>query len=476
MRKRECNFALRTNNNEIAMKRCIVFVLLMLGVAICRAQGVLGNGVGKEMLAEKAFVSVPEARKTKVEVMYEQGSQERVSRYRKLELTVVDAYTEEETKVESSRDGNNAFSLMFNLRLPLYDSIKENGRLIPFYVEPGDYLIINVKEDGTIKYKLADGNECKWNKLLKHDVSNETYYDEKMFEADSRDASLLEFINKVVNRMDSSVARVAKVANEEKFSVEEKNVAISNVKMQFALWMMEYASWKTLLIARQANKQQAGWQSRPENEADIEALENVRNYSFLRRLPINDESCVASRFFPLFVQSYQHSHVLNHDQYLYLGDKDSDHVKMDSAMIAREKAITGMNRGSVFMDVIMAKRQMARDEESKRMLIAKKESAIDTTNSIKLNEVEVWSTNGMANAMKFSDDELLIMKLKRAPTGFNILGPIFWALNKYVITPWKKKHPSAKEKAKMRVQQYGEVDDALREAYEKMQNDDKGKK
>lgn len=271
--------------------------------------------------------------------------------------------------------------------------------------------------------------------------------------------------------MDSAVTKVVNVANKEKFSADERDVAISNVKMQFALWLMEYASWKTVKLGLYAKKQQAGWQSLPEHEKEMEALENVQSYSFMRRLPMNDKSCMSSRFFPLFVQSYQHSHVLSHDQYLYYGNTERDHYKMDAVMLSREKSITGMRDGSVFMDVIMAKRRMARDEKAKRLILARKDNVADTTQSIKLEEVEVWSEERIKKAVQLTENEKLLVKLNNAPTGFNILAPIIWLVDKYLIQPMHKKKPSAKAKAKVLVQQYGEEDDMLQDAYDKMQKE-----
>lgn len=456
------------------LARCLILLLLMLGIDTCRAQGVVDSLGSADGLQNAQEMKIPTLKRTKIEVVYELDDPDKASKYHKLEFMLVDAYTDDEEKIVSAREGDKVFALTFNLRHPLYDMLKENGRLIPFYVEPGDYLVITIKEDGTRRYKMADGSECRWKTMLMHDVSNETYYDESMFDADKQNATFKGFVDRVVERMDSAVTQVVSVANREKFSTEEKDVSISNVKMQFALWLMEYASWKTVQLGLYAKKQQAGWQSLPEHEAEMAALEDVKSYSFMRRLPMNDESCLSSRFFPLFLQSYQHSHVLNHDQYLYFGDMVKDHAKMDSVLQAREKAITGMSSASVFMDVIMTKRKMARDEAAKRIMLAKKENVADTTQSIKLEEVEVWSQKRIAKATQLSENEKLLVKLNNAPTGFNILAPIFWLVDKYLLQPMHKKKPTAKEKAKVLVQQYGEEDDKLQEAYEKMRKE-KGK-
>lgn len=100
----------------------------------------------------------------------------------------------------------------------------------------------------------------------------------------------------------------------------------------------------------------------------------------------------------------------------------------------------------------------------------------DTVQGGRLQEVVVWDKSSFDRALQLSEKEKINMKLNNAPRGFNILGPIFWAVDKYIVQKWKKNHPSRKERAKRLVEMYGQQDDLLMEAYKKTMKEMEEKK
>ena len=86
---------------------------------------------------------------------------------------------------EARREG--VAVLDFKLYHPLYAEIIPSGnQSIPFYVEPGDTLIIRVGKNGRVEaYERPDGQPVKMERLLRHDVSNRSFYTAEDFAADN---------------------------------------------------------------------------------------------------------------------------------------------------------------------------------------------------------------------------------------------------------------------------------------------------
>ena len=91
---------------------------------------------------------------------------------------LTDLYTKEERKVRSEARREGVAVLDFNLYHPLYAEIIPSGnQSIPFYVEPGDTLIIRVGKNGRVEaYERPDGQPVKMERLLRHDVSNRSFW------------------------------------------------------------------------------------------------------------------------------------------------------------------------------------------------------------------------------------------------------------------------------------------------------------
>lgn len=351
-----------------------LIMVLVLGTAMCRAQ------------------IVPARRNTCIEVEFESAHAQDIERFHTLELTVRDIYTNEEQVVKGSRVGDGAYSLSFKLYHPLYSVITEHGHSYPFYVAPGDYLVIKVHNSGTLSYRKGDGGRAKYENLLKHDISQRIFYDSWQFEADKQGCRFPQFVEKMMHRLDSVLTMVDSVAAVHEFNDEEHRLARCNVQMQFAMWVYEFAPTRTGEISSYGRRNACGWQARDDQDNEIAAIEDARNYAFMRRMPLNDSLSITSSFFPMFIQNYQHTHFLNCDQYLYYGETAADHCRMDSAFIAKEMSFLNQDTPSVFMNIALARRELKRIGGIAALETAHSVPATaDTIKTIELQGVDVVS-------------------------------------------------------------------------------------
>ena len=183
---------------------------------------------------------LPQSKPTHIEVRHEWTSG------RLIYFWLTDIYTKEEQKIRSEIHEQGVATLDFNLYHPLYNEIiPANNQRIPFYVEPGDSLVIHVKKDGSVeKYEHKNGNPVKYETLLRHDISNRTFYTHKDFATDKEQRLFPDFATLVQKKMQTILDSVDHVAERYSFSAEERNLARCNVQMQFALWIFEYAPMK----------------------------------------------------------------------------------------------------------------------------------------------------------------------------------------------------------------------------------------
>ena len=359
---------------------------------------------------------------------------------------LTDLYTREERKVKGEYVDDNVVVFHFDLYHPLYEEIIPSGnQRIPFYVEPGDTLIIQVGKNGRVeKYERTNGKPVEMERLLRHDVSNRQFYTAEDFSTDKQECTFTTFVERVSEKMAQALDSVERVAIRHDFSAQERQLARCNVQMQFAIWLFEYAPYKSSELLAYASRHESGWQSLPEQDAEVEALQDVRNYSFLQHLPLNDSTILASRFFPAFLQSYEHTQVLNYDQYLYAGTSETDKARMDSAFVAKEMAITHRSCPSLAMDIALARRNI------------EVHTPVDD-GSIQLQEVQVVGMNLNQFHRKFGHSEYNPKEVveKAWAHDVNLKGAISSLLNRKKIKNYKR--------AKKLLQQYG-VDDAEREA------------
>lgn len=383
--------------------------------------------------------SLPLAKPVHIEVRHPYGAN------RLMYFWLTDLYTKEEKKVKSQFLRDGVVVLDFELYHPLYDAIiPASNRRIPFYAEPGDSLIITVGKGGTVEsYERKDGKSFLYANLLIHDVSNQTFYTQDDF-AEDKQVLFPAFVANVTQKMAVAMDSVEQVANQYGFSAVERHLARCNVQMQFALWIFEYAPYKASELLAFSENHQGGWETRPEQEKEMEAIQDLRNYGFMRDMQPDDSTFLASRFFPAFMQSYEHAQVLNYDQYLYAGTTEDDAHRMDSAFVAKDHAITLSDHNSVFMDVALLRRHT-------------KPHVSDDDGSIRLQEVQVLGTNLDQFYQKFGRSEYNPEEVvkKAWAHDVNLRGPISSLLNRKKIRNYKR--------AKKLIEKLG-TDDAEREA------------
>lgn len=365
-------------------------------------------------------------------------------------FTLHDIYSNVDEKVgsEALRDGVTA--LDFEINHPLYDYIETGGSIhIPFYVEPGDSLFIYVTKVGrVIKYECPRGKEVKCRNLLLHDFSNSILYDESDFNEDKKDARFPEFVRRVISKMDLELDSVRRNADRYGFNDVERRVAMNNVKLQFALWLFEFTPYKNMELNLYSARHKEGWQATQSQDNDYADIMNVDNYSFIKRLPLNDSTCFASRFFSQFMMSYEHSQFLNSDQYLYYGKTKEDAVRMDSAFVAKDIQLTGQMQPSLFMDLALQRKHYVPPVDD---------------GSIKLKEVQVIGT-WKIDYPGVTERDMLNFKLNSKPT-YNALSPSYWL--------YDRKREKAKKRAKDLIRKIEEAEelerlerDAIMKAYE----------
>lgn len=383
---------------------------------------------------------LPQSKPVRIEVRH----QWEVGRLMYFWLT--DLYTKEEKKVRSDARAKGVSVLDFELYHPLYgEIIPGSNQRIPFYVEPGDTLIIRVGKSGKVEaYEQTDGRHVKYENLLLHDISNQQFYTQEDFAVDKKQHLFPEFVVQMKEKMQVALDRVNFVADCYAFSDEERHLARCNVQMQFALWIFEYAPMKTSELLAYANHHEAGWQSLPEQDREMAAIQDVANYGFVGEMQPEDSTYLASKFFPAFIQSYEHTQVLNYDQYLYAGPSADDIARMDSAFVAKDMTITHCDHPSLFMNMAMARRHI------------EVPAPVDD-GSIQLQEVQVLGNNldqfyRVFGRWEYTPEDLV----KRAwANDVNLKGFISSLINRKKIKSYKR--------AKKLIEQYGS-DDAEREA------------
>lgn len=394
--------------------RSLILLLCSLSVLSSFAQGVNGRSYH-----------------TRIELRYDQQDVETANgNIRRMAIVpytffnMTDVFSCDELKVgcEASKDGVTVFD--FDIRYPLYDIIQNGGRSkIPFYVEPGDTLIIQVSSSGeATAYITPDGKHSPYENFLLHDISYNRFYTEKDFNSDRRDTHFPQFVDKVVSRMTTSLDSVSLVADKYGFTEGERQLATINVKLQYGTWLFGFPPPKGVSNGAKATangsktsknnkKQKGGEQLLPEQEQALAELRDVNNYTFVRQLPLNDSLCLASRFFPEFMTSYEQSQILTMDQGLYAGNSMSAVARRDSAFIARDRQLTGEGSTSFFMDIALDRRHY--------------EAPSVDDGSIRLADVQVIGSTGQETPIAINAQDVLNAKLNSRKT-YDALSPTYW--------------------------------------------------
>lgn len=350
-----------------------------------------------------------------------------------------DIFTNDEIKIKSQTWNDRVTTYDFNLNHPLYDYINHGGDIhIPFYVEPGDSIIINLTKAGKVlSYKKINNTDIKYTNLLLHDFSNNILYNEIDFDNDKKNARFPEFVRRVLTRMNATVDSINHVADRYSFCDTERSIAINNAKLQYAIWIFEFASFKSMEINTYSSSHNEGWQSIPYQDQTFSDLQNPANYAFLRQLPLNDNTCLASRYFQPFIIAYEHAHMFNYDQYIYYGTSQHDQARMDSVFMSKELAMTGHLRPSLMMEIAMYRKHFEAPQ-------------IDDE-SIKLQEVQVIGhQNDYYKGV--TPEDMTNWRLNQKPTlSEQIASPSYWL--------YERKKYKNRERAKALIKQIEEAEE-----------------
>lgn len=394
---------------------------------------------------------LPMLRPAHVAVVYDKAATNQINRFHNLQIQLNDIYTGEEKEIKLKQEATGIFVAHFVIYHPLYSVVTEApDKKYPIYVEPGDYLIITIGADGSWTYMQQNGEFAKCENLLKHDVSNNIYYGEMDFIKDKSQMSFTDFSKKIMGVMSDAMLEVSAVANSQHFTEYERNLALVNVKMQMARWLFRFVPCRG---------------EKGEQPKDVKEDEKLPgSYDFIRSLPMTDSLCVTSPYFPDFIKRFENTYMLNYEQYKYVDAI----AAMDSDFIAKEKVLTRRNTSSQFMDVAMLRRRVSRNPRLLHVDPKYGEQFVDTTGSIVLREVKVFSTDATPQGLRVTKDMQLEAKLGSASPNANLLG--FTEL----ISKHKKKKKAARVKKVLDSIDDGEMSE--RERLEKAYEETTGRK
>lgn len=395
--------------------------------------------------------NLPMLRPAHIAVVYDKAGSKQINRYHNLTLQLTDIYTGKEQEIKLKQEAAGIFACHFVIYHPLYSCINEGTDThYPVYVEPGDYLVITINSDGSHSYMMQNGEYAKYETLLRHDISNNLEYGEMDFIKDKSQMSFTDFSKKIMDAMSDAMIQVSAVANKHNFSEHERSLALANTKMQMARWLFRFVPLRT---------DEAGL---PKPVKDDEG--EVKNYGFMGYLPLTDSLCLTSPFFPDFIKRYEKAYIFGYNQHNY---KDSTTMALDNDFKAKELALTRRPTPSLFMDVAILRRRVARDSTLLKVDPRYGEQFVDTTGSIVLKEVNVFG-NETPEGLQITDAMQNNAKLQSANPNANLFGFID------LISKHKKKKKQARIKRVLDGLNDDEADE--REKIEKAYEETTGKK
>ncbi len=338
-------------------------------------------------------------------------------------IWVKDIYTKENRFLYGEIVTHNNYACFeFEAYQPVFDVIRtSNGGCIPFYAEPGDSLVIEITSDGKpLLYRNTDRTPYAYNNFLLHDISNSSLYDATQFDDDKHRYGFTDFSNCILTKVADVEKKINEMADKMEFTSRERALSLCNAKLQLLLWIFEYTNFKSHELSEFSKDRDSGWRSIDSQESEVAAMRDRANYGFLRMLPLNDSICMSSRFFDMFINGYENSEILKQDQYLYFGVTDVDSARMDSALIATDRAISGLDSTSLFMDIVLQRRHMVIPEDY----------------GFFLKDVKVYARRNpdaaerLAKASIMSAEEIHNMLSFHVPQGFNVGALIFHGIKK----------------------------------------------
>lgn len=395
--------------------------------------------------------NLPMLRPAHIAVVYDKSGNAQINRYHNLSLQLTDIYTGKEQEIKLKQEATGIFACHFVVYHPIYSVISEGReKKYPVYVEPGDYLVITVNADGSYTYMMHDGTYAKCETLMRHDISNNLEYGEMDFIKDKSQMSFTDYGKKIMETMSDAMLQVSAVANKNNFSDYERNLALSNTKMQMARWFFRFVPLRS--------DDEGLPKPVKADESDL------KSYEFFRNLPLSDSLCLTSPFFPDFIKRYESSYIIGYNQHSY---KDSTVAALDADFRSKDLALTRSKQPSLFMDVAILRRRVARDSTLLKVDPRYGEQFVDTTGSIVLREVHVFG-NETPEGLKVSDAMQGNAKLQSANPNANLFGFID------LISKHKKK--KKRERVKRVLDGLGDNSADEREQIEKAYEETTGKK
>lgn len=328
-------------------------------------------------------------------------------------IWVKDIYTRESRFLYCDMVSHTDYACFeFEAYQPVFDVIRTSrGTNIPFYIEPGDSLIIDISAEGKpLSYRTMDGKTYEHSMFLLHDISNNDLYSASQFNEDKEKYSFADFTDTILTKMSNTEEEINSMADKLSFSAKERSMSLCNAKLQYLLWIFEYTTYKSHEMAEYSKDHDSGWKSIDSQDTEIAAMRDKDNYRFLSTLPLKDSICMSSRFFDQFINGYENSEILRQDQYKYFGVTSQDSIRMDSAYIAQDRAITGLDTTSIFMDIVLQRRHMI----------------IPDDYGFFLKDVKVYASRlpsaqeRLEKASIMSAEEIHNMLSFHAPQGFNV--------------------------------------------------------
>lgn len=364
-------------------------------------------------------------------------------------IWVTDIYTKERKMVYPRKSENGHVIFEYYVYHPTYNVVNTGvDKSIPFYIEPYDTLVIDIDNMGRpLLYRNADGSQYKYAQMLSHDISNHKLYTLSDYDNDRDKSSFSLFSERLIGKMNHALDSINRIADLYRFTEEERRIATCNARMQYLLWMFEFSTFRSHMLQEYATKHNNGWQN---IEADDEETDDIRNpeyYACMRSL-MNDSKSLSSQYLGVFLNDYENSEILKHDQYLYVGDTHLDSLRMDSALCARDMQISGVGEPSAFISIINERKYMEKPDDDGIML---KEAKVVANRFAPKQETRKFiSDTDVRNAMSF-----------HAPQGLNLVPLITAGVGQIIKLIRGKKEP--KRSNRQKILDSLEEDDRIRE-------------
>ena len=215
---------------------------------------------------------------------------------------------------------------------------EDKGKSIRFYAEPGKTTDILVRLDGSVECTIQSPGTFSLRNSLKHDY--QTLCDYPYFEYKADADSLKDFqrlADCAMRKMETALQLAGYMAWRYEYTPWERHLAENYTKLTHGEAVLRCAMTQ--------------WRSLPAETAEKQALLNLHaapdTYRFLRRMPLDDVSCLALYAYNPFVNGYEFSYPLlkawKGSNYLL----EDSLAPADSRMLAMEQRLSGCAKPSL---------------------------------------------------------------------------------------------------------------------------------